>query len=78
LPSVAEHTSCGVGLDMFQALMSLFCVYINVACFYIDTVVKSVLVRANEMHTQMIFIFRFAVSVGHTVCIMHKIFVPFM
>ena len=31
------------------------------------------------MHTQMIFIFHFAImSMGHTTCIMHKIFMPFM
>lgn len=52
---------------------------INIACFYIDIIVKSVLVGANEMHTQMIFIFRFAsMSMGHATSIMHKIFVPFM
>lgn len=52
---------------------------INDACFYIDTVVKSVLVGANEMHTQMIFIFHFAsMSMSHTTYIMHEIFVPFM
>jgi len=51
----------------------------NDACFYIDFVVKSVLVGANEMHTQIIFIFCFAImSVGHTTYIMHKIFVPFI
>lgn len=52
---------------------------INIVCFYIDIVVKSVLVGANDMLPQMNFILHFtSMSVGHTTYIMHKIFVQFV
>jgi hypothetical protein len=47
--------------------------------FYIDTVVKSALVRASVMLKKMIFISSFAsMSMSHTSSIMHNIFVPFI